>query len=401
MKRIVVLGAGYAGLKTVVDLQKKVSDAEIILVDKNSYHYEAIALHEVAAGAVRDSKITYPIEDVLTAKTKFIQAEVKQIDVEGKKVILNGHQPLAYDYVVVALGFVSETFGIDGASQNALQMTDIDEANAIYQHIETTLKQYRETKNPDALKIIVCGAGFTGVELAGALADERKHYAQLAGVDESQIQIISIEASKRLLPMFSQELAQYGVDVMQKRGIKLMTGCMISQITPDAVVYKPNADSDETKQISAKTIIWTTGVSGSPVIAKSGLNQRRGRVMVEKTLTLTDHPEVYIIGDVSAVMDDKSKRPYPTTAQIALKMGATTAQSIAAALAGNPLPAFSFKSAGTVASVGNTHGLGQVGSHEVKGYVASALKKIIANKSLADVGGVKEVMAKGRFDLYH
>lgn len=402
MKEIVVLGAGYAGLKAVVDLQKRAgSGAHITLVDQNDYHYEATELHEVAAGSVSSSKITYPIVDVLKNGTTFVQGKVTKVDVENKTVAVADHEDLHYDYLVIALGFVSETFGIKGAMDNALQMTNIDTAEKIHRHVEDVMRAYAQNPDEDALKIVICGAGFTGVELAGAMADERKHFAELAGVAPEKIQIMCVEAAKKILPMFSPELANYGSELLQKRGIKVMTGCMIKAIEPGKVVYSTNPDSDETQSVSSKTIIWTTGVSGSPVIAESGFNQRRGRVMVDKTLTLKDHKDVYIVGDVSAVMNEANGRPFPTTAQIALQMGSHVAKSIVAQLKGDALPEFNFVSAGTVASVGNTHGFGIVGKHELKGYPASFIKKIIMNKSLAEIGGLKEVLAKGRFDLYH
>ena len=216
MKEVLVLGAGYAGLKAVRNLQKEVGDnAHITLVDMNDYHYEATELHEVAAGSVDKSKITYPIKDVLNNKVKFIQDEVVKVDADKKTVELKNSGQLRYDYCVLALGFVSETFGIKGALDNALQMTDIDQAVAIHEHIVETMKKYRETQDKEYLNIVVCGAGFTGIELAGALVDERPKYAKLAGVDESEISITIVEAATKLLPMFSENLANYGVSLVK------------------------------------------------------------------------------------------------------------------------------------------------------------------------------------------
>src|SRR5699024_5098835 len=121
-----------------------------------------------------------------------------------KTVELKNSGQLRYDYYVLALGFVYETFGIKGALDNALQMTDIDQAVAIHEHIVETMKKYRETQDKEYLNIVVCGAGFTGIELAGALVDERPKYAKLAGVDESEISITIVEAATKLLPMFSE-----------------------------------------------------------------------------------------------------------------------------------------------------------------------------------------------------
>ncbi|MCP0885871.1 NAD(P)/FAD-dependent oxidoreductase [Ligilactobacillus sp. WILCCON 0076] len=402
MKQIVVLGAGYAGLKAVRSLQKKEGDFHITLVDHNDYHYEATELHEVASGTQPKTKISYPIRDVLdTKRVTFIQDSVVKINPESQSVELKNHATLQYDYAVVSLGFCSETFGIKGAKENALEMVDVPSSEKIYQHIMEMMKKYRETQDEKYLQILICGAGFTGIELAGALVDGRKDYAKAAGVSEDKIKISCVEAATRVLPMFDEKLADYGVELIKKLGVNLMTGCMIKEIKPGEVLYTKGKDDPEVNTVAAATIIWTTGVSGSQVIGESGFEQRRGRVMVNADLTAPEYPNVYIIGDVSAVMDPTSNRPYPTTAQIATRMGLHAAKNLYNQLHSKPTEAFTFHSLGTVASIGNTHALGLVGKTQVKGYPASVVKKSIMNKSLLDIGGLKELLSKGRFDLYH
>lgn len=405
MKKIVVLGAGYAGLKTVVLLQKKLKDnVQITLVDRNNYHYEAADLHEVAAGTQKSSRISYLIKDLIKPQiTSFIQDEVTKVNPDEHTVELaNRQEPLTYDYCVIGLGFVSATFGINGVEENSLPMTNVNEAQAIYNHIVDKMKDYRKSQNPDDLNIIICGGGFTGIELAGALVDARPNLAEIAGVVPGKIKITIIEASTRLLPMFSDRLAEYGVDLVKDLGVTLLDGSRISRIEPGKVFFK-HGDDDQEQTMTAGTIIWTTGVSGSPIMAASGFNERRGRVTVTDHLTDPDHDDVYILGDVAAVMPPEGDRPYPTTAQIALSMADYTADDIAARIktGHHESKPFTYKSLGTVASVGNTHGFGEAMGHELKGYPASAMKKIIADRSLMEVGGLKELFAKGRFDLYH
>lgn len=402
MKKIVVLGAGYAGLQTVHRLQKLVKDkAQITLVDKNDYHYEATELHEVASGTQPALKITYPLADVLDpAVTTFVQAEVVKVDQAKKQVELRDRAALAYDYCVLALGFVSETFGIKGAKENALEMTNIKQSLAIYDHIMEAMRKYKATKDEKYLQLVVCGAGFTGIELAGALAEGRATYAKEAGVAPKEVKITVIEAATRLLPMFSEKLADYGVKLVESLDVTLLCGAKIMEVAPEKVFYEKDGQNES---LSAATIIWTTGVSGSPVVNASNLKERRGRVVVTKHLTDPDDDELYLLGDVAAVMDEATKRPYPTTAQIATQMANYAAKDLAERInTGHHLAQpFSYHSKGTVASVGNTHGFGIVGKTEIKGYPASFVKKMIMNKSLYEIGGLKELLAKGRFDLYH
>ena len=402
MKQIVILGAGYAGLSTLKALQKKSGDFHITLVDQNDYHYEATDLHEVAAGTQPKEKITYAIKEVVNPKvTTFLQDRVVKVNTDKQEVELENNSALKYDYLVVALGFRSETFGISGAEENALEMVNIDSAVNINNHINAMLKKYKETKDKKYLKFVVCGAGFTGIELLGSLAEMKPKYAKVAGVKPEEIEIYCVEAATRLLPMFNEKLANYAIGKLEGLGVTLLTGKPIKGIKPETVVYQDNAETEELAELEAATIIWTTGVSGSHVMGASGFAERRGRVVVAEDLRDPDHDNVYIIGDVSAVMDPESGRPFPTTAQIALKMGDFAAKNIVRQLNNQATETFTFKSQGSVASIGNTIGLGQVGNTSVKGYPASFLKKIIMNKSLAATGGMKQMFAKGRFDLYH
>ncbi|MEK0174003.1 NAD(P)/FAD-dependent oxidoreductase [Tetragenococcus halophilus] len=398
MKEVAILGAGYAGLRALRELQKQ-SELHVTLVDHNDYHYEATDLHEVASGNQPKEKIIYPIKDVVDPKvTTFIQDEVEKVDPDQQVIELKNNQPLHYDYLVVALGFESETFGISGAKENALEMVDVETAEKVYDHIQAMMKKYKETKDKKYLRLVVCGAGFTGIELVGALHDGKKRYAQIADVDPSEIEIYCIEAVANILPQFDDQLTQYCLDYLDKWDVHLLTSSPIKAIKPERVVYSNN---DTNKELEAGTIIWTTGVSGSHVMGESGFSEKRGRVMVNDDLTDPDHNNIYIIGDVAAVMDKESERPYPTTGQISLQMGEQAAKNIMQQAKGEATKNFTFKNLGSVASIGNTHAFGYVGSTGVKGYPASFMKKMIMNRSLLKTGGLKEVMAKGRFDLYH
>ncbi|MCA5013181.1 MULTISPECIES: NAD(P)/FAD-dependent oxidoreductase [unclassified Enterococcus] len=400
-KHVVILGAGYAGLRALHELQKGNDDIKITLVDQNDYHFEATDIHEVAAGIQTSERITYPIKDVVkSACTTFVQGTVEKIDSENQEVHLKDQAPLSYDYLVVALGYESESFGIPGVEEFSLKMVDIPTSEKVYQHLTEQMKAYKETKDENCLKIVVCGAGFTGIELLGSLVEGKKKLAAVAGVEPDQIQLYCVEAVTRLLPMFSEKLGGYGIDHLKKWGVNFLVGKPIKEIKQDTVVYLDDQETNELKELAAKTIIWTTGVSGSHVVGDSGFAAKRGRVMVQPDLTDAEHSNVYIIGDCSAVMDKESNRPYPTTAQISLKMGEHAGKNIKAQLKGEPTKEFTFKSLGSVASIGNSHAFGEVGKMEVKGYPASVIKKAIMDRSLFETGGIKEMLAKGRFDFY-
>lgn len=400
MKEIVILGAGYGGLKSLHKLQKSKADIHITLVDRNDYHCEAISLEEVATGALPKEKIIFPIKDIIKKdKTTFVQANVKKIDSQNKQVEFTNHEAINYDYLIVALGFHSETFGIKGADVNAFQMDSIDNALKIKNHIEDEMQAYKADHDESHLKIVVCGAGFTGVELLGSLKDMQREYAKIAGVDPQKIEFYCIDHSDVFLPMFTRKLANYGLNWLKKWGIKFYIPCAITEVLPGKVLYD-DQDGNH-KELRANTVIWTTGVSGSEVIHDSGYEERRGRVKVNQDMSAPNDSNVYIIGDVSAFFPEGEQRPYPTTAQIALQMGTYAAKNILHSIKGETSEKFVYKNRGTVASIGMSKSFGLGLGVPVKGYIGSVTKKMIDNLSLYETGGVEELLAKGKFDLYH
>lgn len=406
MKKIVVLGAGYAGLKTVVALQKKLKqEVKITLVDRNSYHYETTRLPEIATGAKPYTRISYPVTDVINPKmTTFIQDEITGIDPANKRVNLAQHGVLSYDYLVLGLGFVLGTFNIEGADQYGLPMYNVKTAEKIRDHVYAQMKAYKQNKDPKALQIVVCGAGFQAIELATALTENRPRYAKMAGdIDPKEIKISMIDGSPRLLPMFDDKQMKYALKLIANSDVKIIRPARVQKVTDEAVYYKMTDDSDEEIQkIETRTPIWMMGFSGSPLIAASGFNQRKNKIMVDDHLTVPDHPEIYALGDVSAVMVPGKKWPWPNTAQLALSMANYAASDLTARIKGQSRPKkYAYHDLGVVVAIGDTHAAAYAMGHNYRGYLASALKKIIADKSLLETGGIKETLAVGRFDLYH
>ncbi|ANZ99325.1 MULTISPECIES: NAD(P)/FAD-dependent oxidoreductase [Carnobacterium] len=397
--KIVILGAGYAGLRTLKQVQKEHLDAEITIVNKNEYHYEATYLHEVASGANPPEKISFPIMSVVDQKqTNFIQDTVVMVNKDEKTVELAKNGTIEFDYLVFALGFESESFGITGVDEFALPMVDIPTAVKVREHMHAQFAKYNETKDETLLSIVVCGAGFTSIEYLGELTQQMPKLVKEYNLPADKISITCIEAMPTLLPMFVEKLSTYGIQKLKDRGVKFLVGTPIKEVTPEAVVYQEN---DELKEVKAKTIVWTTGVKGSSLVGKSGFEERRGRVMVAEDLTAPGYPTIFIIGDCSAVMDKTCDRPFPTTAQIALKQADNVAKNLAAKIKNQPIVPFTFKSQGSVCSIGNNEAIGEVMGHNLKGYPASMMKKVIENKSLMTTGGMKVMFEKGRFDLYH
>ncbi|QEJ94240.1 NAD(P)/FAD-dependent oxidoreductase [Treponema phagedenis] len=396
--RIVVLGAGYAGMRTVKCLQDRRLNMEIILVDKNDYHYEATCIHEVAAGDKTAEQISYKIADVINPKSvTFIQDTVVSISANTKSVVLENNEPLTYDYLVVALGFESETFGIEGVKEHTLELVNLKTAERIRQHLEERFNRYVLTKDDNDLHIIVCGAGFTSIEFVGALLDTIPEYSRQYDFPQERVQITCVEALPNLLPMFHKRLIDYAIKYLRSKNVTILLDAPISKVNENEVQYKRGTRNDS---LRANTIVWTTGVRGSSIIGNSGFLEKRGRVSITDFLTHPEHEEIFFLGDVAAFINMATNRPFPTTAQIAIAMGESAAANIANKIRGRSLKPFIFRSKGSVCSIGNTVAFGEVFGINIKGYIASAMKKMIANISLFKTGGLKILFQKGRFDLW-
>ncbi|WP_099974069.1 NAD(P)/FAD-dependent oxidoreductase [Lactobacillus terrae] len=392
MAHILILGAGYGGLRTARELAKHASsDTQIDLVNDSELHVEKTGLHTIAAGTRKADAISFKITDVIPSKVNFIKATVSNIDVDNKKVSFSDHDDMTYDYVVVALGFRSEDFGLEGASENALILESVKTAEKIYDTIEKNISNYKTSNDPADLSIVVCGAGFTGIEMLGELVDSKQVLKAKYNVPD--ITVTCLEKATSILPMFDSELAKYAVNYLTNHGINIITGADIKKINKGSVEYQMG---DETKEVKASSIVWTVGVSGSDVIKASGFDARRNRVMTTSYLNLEDHPEAFFIGDDSAMIPEGQDRPLPTTGQLATAQGTITAQNIANAINDKPLVKFVYKSKGTVASLGQNHGIAELPSKmKFRGHIASFMKHMSADVGILEVAGLKTAFRKG------
>ncbi|KKK34083.1 NADH dehydrogenase [Salinicoccus sediminis] len=397
-KKILVLGAGYAGLQAVSKLQKSLGhqDADITLINKNEYHYEATWLHETAAGTIDWEDGVYPISKVVDAsKVKFIPAEVTAIHKDEKRVETN-QGDFDYDILVTALGFESETFGIDGMAEHAHSIVSPQTALAARHEIEKNFANYRNSGADKDISILVGGAGFTGVEFLGELVESVPVLCEKYGIDYSKVKITCVEAAPSMLPMFPEDLTDYAVKYLEDRGAKFMIGTPIVAANEDGFVVKID---DKEQQLEASSVIWTAGVRGSSLMEESFDGVKRGRIIVKPDLTIEGHEDIYAIGDVSAVMNGEGDdaRPYPTTAQIAMQAGEHVAKNIELTLKGDKKEPFKYDDKGTVCSLGSKDGIGIVMGREIKGKKAAFMKRVIDTRAVFKIGGPMLAYSKGKF----
>lgn len=402
--KIVILGAGYGGIMTAVRLQKQAgaNEAEIILVNKHNYHYQTTWLHEPAAGTLHHDRTRILIKDVINEnKITFIQDTVKEIKHEEKKVVLENDE-LDYDYLVIALGFEPETFGIKGLKENAFSIRSVDSVRKIREHIEYEFALYNndEEKKQERITFIVGGAGFTGIEFVGELADRVPELCNEYDIDRNDVRIINVEAAPTVLPGFDSDLVDYAQNILERKGVEFKLGTMIKECTEKGVILSKD---EEIEEIDSNTVVWTGGVRGNSIVENSGFETMRGRIKVEKDLRAPGFEDVFVVGDCALLIDEENDRPYPPTAQIAIQQSYTCATNLLRLVRGNTeegLASFKPDLKGTVASLGEGEAIGTVGNKKLYGTTASAMKKIIDNRYLFLLGGPGLVLKKGKLKLF-
>ncbi|EUJ25915.1 NADH dehydrogenase-like protein SAV0941 [Listeria grayi] len=398
--KIVILGAGYGGLRTLRKLQQSNIDAEIVLVNKNDYHHETTWLHEAAAGTIEPEKLMYSIDKVVNkSKTTFIQDTVEKINKDEKTVTLTTKGEIAYDYLLIALGSEAETFGISGLKEYAHTITSVDSVKKIRAHIEAQFAKWKSEQRDELLTIIVGGAGFTGIEFLGELTNRIPELVKTYDVPREKVRIVCLEAAPRVLPQFDEKLVSYGVGVLEDRGVEFKVGKPVKEANAEGVKYAES--ENDVREIKAATIIWAAGVRGNSVIEASGFEAGRGRVKVNNNLTVPNNEEILIVGDCSLIINPNNERPYPPTAQIALQQADIAAKNLIKLVNGqSDLEDFVYHEKGTVCSIGDNDAIGVVMGKPLKGYPASVMKKVIDDRALLMLGGAGVLASKGKFQFY-
>lgn len=400
---VVVLGAGYGGLVATTRLHKQlgVNEANITLVNKNDYHYETTWLHEASAGTLHHDKVRYGVKDVVDNRVNFIQGTVSEIKRDEKEVVLQSGETLSYDYLVVALGAIPETFGIEGLHEHAFMISNVNGARLLREHIDYQFAKYSNSdeKDESLLSFVVGGAGFTGIEFLGELTNRIPELCREFDVDYHKVRITCVEAAPMVLPGFDKELVDYAVAQLERKGVEFKIGTAIKQCTEEGIICQKGENDPE--EIKAGTVVWAAGVRGNPVIEKSGFQEMRGRIKVEADLRAPGEDVIFVIGDSALVINPEIDRPYPPTAQIAMQQGEVCANNVAKLVKGETnLESFTPDLKGTVCSLGDDDAIGLVFGRKLFGTKASIMKKVVDNRALYMIGGPSLVLKKGKFKIF-
>jgi NADH dehydrogenase len=350
--RVLILGGGFAGVGAAQKLRK--AEADVALVDRHDYHTFQPLLYQLATGLLETTAVGHSLRDLLSRhdNTTIHKASVSSIDLEQRTVEFEEIEPISYDYLVFGLGAKVNFFDTAGAPEHAFPMYTLPQAVRIKEHL---LERWEAAdRDPGliddgALNVVVVGGGPTGVETAGAIAelyrgDFTKDYP---GVEPEDAEVILVEAGPELFAMFKPKLREYAEKALTDRDVEVKTGEAVASVTPTRVKLK---SGDELK---AHTLVWGAGLQGNPLVQSLGIELDRGnRIGVGPGLTLADHPEVYVVGDVAAITDSKTEQVLPQLGSVALQSGEHAGEAIAARIAGKEPKPFAYKDKGTMATVG-------------------------------------------------
>ena len=360
--RIVILGGGFAGMKTAECLEQQLrtnTSAAITLVSETNALLFTPMLAEVAGSTLEPSHISTPLRSSLR-RTEFVRGRVTGIDLQNRKVTLaslvsgssSRNLDIPYDQLVLALGSVSNYLGMTNIEKLAFNFKSLLDAIRIRNHVIEMFE--RADREPDAslrtplLTFVIAGGGFAGVELAGALNDfARGILADYSNLSCDDLNIVLVHSRERILPELSESLGKYAQAKMEARGVKFRLNARLTDAQPGLVVLSDG-------EIRANTLVWTAGTAPNPLLKSLPFDKdKRGAVKVDANLAVAGYNHVWALGDCAAVTDGITGQPCPPTAQFALREAATVARNIASQLRGRKPGKFHFDSLGALCVVGH------------------------------------------------
>jgi NADH:ubiquinone reductase (H+-translocating) len=366
-KRVVVVGGGFGGLWAVRALRS--ADVDITLIDRCNHHLFQPLLYQVATAGLAAPSIAAPLRHILRrqANVAVLMGEVQTIDLAGHHVYV-GEQAFEYDYLIVATGATHAYFGHDDWARHAVGLKTLDDALATRARILAAFERAELETDPLRraawLTFAIIGAGPTGVELAGTLAEIARHTLapEFRRSNPRQARVLLIEAGDRVLASLPPELSAKAAAQLKRLGVTVRTGQAVTGIGADHIELGA-------ERIATNTTLWAAGVAASPLGRTLGAPlDRAGRVLVQPDLSLPGHPEVLVIGDLASVSTPAC--PVPGTAPAAKQMGNHAAKCIRASLTGRARAAFRYRDYGTLATIGRRAAVVEMHGHQLSGTFA-------------------------------
>ena len=368
MKRVVIVGMGFGGVRAARELAGKSLD--VVLIDRNNYHLFQPLLYQVATAGLEQESIAYPIRAMSRhwQGTRFNLAEVTAIDL-ARRMITTTHDTIGYDYLVAGGGSVTNFFGLESVSQYAFDLKKLLDAEQLRNHILTAFE--RAVVEPDPARrralmtFVIVGGGPTGVEFAGALIELVRYVLakDYPGLSVQAARVVLVEAYDRLLAAMPEKLQTYTLEKLRSMGIEVLLNARVVDAQPERVTLHDGA------VIPAHTLFWSAGVQAAPLAAALNVPQLAGgRIPVTADLSLAAHPEVFVIGDMAYFEQDGA--PLPMVAPVAMQMGIHAGKAILAREQGLPSEPFRYHDKGSMATIGRSAAVATTHGLNLRGYPA-------------------------------
>jgi NADH dehydrogenase len=367
---VVIIGGGFAGLKAAEALGD--ARCRVTLIDRSNHHLFQPLLYQVATAGLSPGEIAAPIRMVLGANrnTEVLMSEVTDIDPKAHMVVLSNTAPVRYDYLVIATGARHSYFGHDEWEAFAPGLKSIADATKIRRSILQAFEAAEIEKDAEKRRalttIVLVGAGPTGVEMAGSIA-ELAHQVlakEFRNFSPEETRIMLIEAGPRILSAFPESLAVSALRALKKKGVDVRTNTRVESIDASGVVAGE-------LRVAAKTVIWTAGVKASPAGEWLGVEtDKAGRVVVDNDLRVPAHPEIFVVGDTASKMGDDGE-PLPGVAAVAMQEGSYVGKYIKSLVAGEiPHEHFHYHDKGSMATIGRAFAIARIGKLKLAGFFA-------------------------------
>jgi len=375
-RRVLVLGGGFGGIYTALELERRLgdrADVEVTLVSRDNFFLFTPMLHEVAACDVELTNIVNPIRKLL-GRTRSFVGTIEGIDLAARRVtVAHGYDrhthDLPYDHLVLALGATTNFFGLPGVAEHALTVKSLADGlalrNQVIGHLEEAATECAAPERDALLTFVVAGGGFAGVETIAGLNDfVRESLRFFPTLDEDRVRMILITPEELILPELGPKLGAYAQRKLAARGVEIVPRARVKAAAPGIV------ELTDGRTIHASTLIWTAGLAANPLVAALPLPSKSGRVVVNQYLEVEGHPGVWALGDGAVVPDPATGGSCPPTAQHAIRQGRTLATNLAATLTGGRRKPFRFRTLGQLAAIGRRSGVARILGINFSGFVA-------------------------------
>jgi NADH:ubiquinone reductase (H+-translocating) len=373
--RILVLGGGFGGVYTALHLERllsKTDDVDVTLVSRDNFFLFTPMLHEVAASDIDVTHIVNPLRALLKRTTVFV-GEVTAIDLERRRLSVSHgfdehRHELAYDQLVVALGAITNFFGLPGLASHAMTMKTLGDAIHLRNRIIATLEEADNecsTTGDGLMTCVVAGGGFAGVEtIAGVNDFVREALPFYPRLTAGRVRMVLVHAGPAILPELGEKLGMYAQEKLAARGVEIITNSRVSEVTSHGVTLVDG------RFIPSRIVVWAAGTSPHPLISDLPCALDHGRILVDETLAVPSWPGVWSLGDCAVVPDRRTGKAYPPTAQHAIREAKVVACNVIARLTGRPTTTFSFRTIGQIAAIGRRTGVARIFGVNFSGFIA-------------------------------